>query len=165
MTARVTELLGTIDERRFRELRRDYVDVAWFDARKSRQRVVSEGRIELELCLPAGAFISDGAVLWAGQDSVLVARREPARACRISFSASADPLTALREAAILGHALGNQHVPIEFDGEELLAPVLTSDAVMTETIERLGLATVEVHFGEERLFAHEPATKFAAANG
>lgn len=161
MSARVEEVLGQINEPRFEGLRRDYVDMPWFDARKPRQRVRSQSGTELELCLAGGTFISDGAVLWADKDSAVVARREPAQACRITFLPTADSELAIREATVLGHALGNQHIPIEFDGADLLAPILTSESVLGDTIAKLGLTTVEAHFGEERLFAQAPATKTA----
>jgi urease accessory protein len=163
VTLRVSELLGTSGDSAFSSLRHDYVDFPWFDARKSRQRVRSQAGTELELCLEGGTFISDGAVLWADGTTALVARRVPEQCCRITFSRSAEPQLAVRDATILGHALGNQHIPVEFDGNDLLVPVLTSESVLTDTIARLGLTTIEVHFGQERLFAQSPPTKAIAA--
>ncbi len=163
MTLRVSELLGDIGESRFDSLRRDYVDIPWFDARKPTQRVCSQPGTEIELALAGGTFISDGAVLWTDQLTALVARRALEQCCRITFSLAAETQLVIREATILGHALGNQHIPVEFDGEDLLFPILTSESILSDSIAKLGLTTINVHFGQERLFAQAPPTEAIGA--
>jgi urease accessory protein len=163
VTLRVSELLGDIGESPFDSLRCDYVDIPWFDARKPTQRVCSQSGTEIELALAGGTFISDGSVLWTDQLTALVARRALEQCCRITFSLAAETQLVIREATILGHALGNQHIPVEFDGEDLLFPILTSESILSDSIAKLGLTTINVHFGLERLFAQAPPAKAIGA--
>jgi urease accessory protein len=57
---------------------------------------------------------------------------------------------------VLGHAFGNQHVPVEFDGSEARIPVTTSERIARETVEGLALEGVSVTVEEVALGSDRP---------
>jgi urease accessory protein len=86
---------------------------------------------------------------------VVVARTlEPALVIRISEAL--DPDERVRHAALLGHAFGNQHVPVDVDGAELRVPLTTSEAVARFTVEALGLDGLTVSVEDVALARRSP---------
>jgi urease accessory protein len=61
---------------------------------------------------------------------------------------------AVRAAALVGHAFGNQHVPVDVQGTVLRMPVTTSEEIARATVAALGLDGVAVSFADA---AHRPA--------
>ena len=161
----IEQLDGYIADEQFDSLRCDYIDVPWFDAGKRRQLLRSELGEELEINLKVGSFLRAGAVLAADRQRAIVVRRALARAVRVSFAADADDCLLLREVAVLAHSFGNQHTPIQFYGGDLVAPILTSDAVVAESINNLNLTAVELAFLDFRLFEHAPPGNRIASEG
>ena len=70
----------------------------------------------------------------------MVVARTPEPALVIRISGSLDPDERVRQAALLGHAFGNQHVPVDVEGADLRVPLTTSEAIARLTVEALGLS-------------------------
>ncbi len=60
----------------------------------------------------------------------------------VRFEPALSPSARLRAAAIVGHAFGNQHVPIEVAEDEIRVPLTTSAEVALTTVAALGLPGV-----------------------
>jgi urease accessory protein len=154
----VSELLGDAAEPRFAGRRRDPIPVTHADAAKRRLRVVSEGGVDVAIDLPRGSYLSDGAVLHDDGARILVVERAPEEALVVRFlgSLSREELT---EAAVrIGHAFGNQHVPVDVAGGAILVPVTTSAELAEETVHGLGLRGVEVGVARVKLGRRGPLT-------
>lgn len=127
----VTEILGSAGEPYFAGRREDRLLVAWNDASKSRLRALTESGRDVAVILPRGAYLRSGAVLTDDGQTITIVARSPERALVVDLD---DPGLAAR----IGHAFGNQHVPIDIVGDELRVPITTSEALATETVRRLG---------------------------
>lgn len=156
MTRSAETVLGSADDPAFAGAERDYVEVEWFDATKPRLRLTSESGLEIRTDLLRGSFLADGAVLRHDGGKIVVVRRKASPACRITFDAGAPAGEAFGEAALIGHAAGNQHLPIDASGGEIRIPVLTSESLVSQTLEALGLEAASYSFAELALFADHP---------
>ena len=141
---RLETILGQRDDARFAGRAVDELRVTWAEAGRRRLRRVTASGRDVAVDLPRGAFLADGAVLDDdGTRIVAVARtREPALVIRISEELPADER--VHCAAVLGHAFGNQHVPVDVEGGDLRVPLTTSEAVARSTVEALALSGVTV---------------------
>ena len=160
----VREVIGRRDEPRFARRRVERLPVAWDEASKRRLRRVTDAGTDVGVDLPRGAFLADGAVLADDGERVIVAerRREPALVVR--FEPSAPPKRLLTQALRLGHAFGNQHVPIEVDEGELRVPLTTSEEVARATVDALDLGTARIEV-EEVALAREAPLAVGAPHG
>jgi urease accessory protein len=140
----VREIIGRRDEPRFSARRVERLPVAWHEASKGRLRRSTDAGTDVALDLPRGAFLADGAVLDDDGRRVIVAERRPEPALVVRFEPGAAPERVAEQAFRLGHALGNQHVPAEVDGEAVRVPLTTSEEVARATVEALGLDAVRV---------------------
>jgi urease accessory protein len=140
----VREILGRAGEPRFRGRRVERVPVDWGEASKRRLRRRSDGGTDVAIDVPRGAYLADGAVLADDGTRVVVVerRREPALVVRLDPGWPSGELA--RAAVLIGHAFGNQHVPLEVEGHEIRIPLTTSEAVARGTVEGLGLAGLEI---------------------
>jgi urease accessory protein len=127
----VTELLGSADEPRFAARRTDRLFVAWNDASKRRLRAMTEDGVDVAIDLPRGSYLRSRAVLSDDGRTIVVVARTPERVLVVRLT---DP----EQGALIGHAFGNQHVPIEVRGDELHVPITTSEKLALETVRRLG---------------------------
>ena len=59
-------IIGDVAEPRFDGRPRHYVDVGWGDAAKHRQLATTDTGIEVQIMLPRGGFLREGAVLAGG---------------------------------------------------------------------------------------------------
>jgi urease accessory protein len=75
---------------------------------------------------------------------------------RLSSELSREAL--IEAAARIGHAFGNQHVPIDVLGGEIRLPISTSREIAGETVRALGLRGAEVRFELVRLATDRPLT-------
>ncbi|MEZ5100232.1 MAG: urease accessory protein UreE [Thermoleophilia bacterium] len=151
----VTSILGDLADAHFAGRVVDRVSVASADAAKRRLRLASAGGVDLAVDLPRGSYLRDGAVLHDDGARVVAVERRAEEAVVVRLAPDLAPGELLRQAVALGHAFGNQHVPVEVEGDELRVPVTTSAAIVGETLERLHLhgATWEVRavpLGRER---------------
>lgn len=160
---RLGEILGQRDDPRFAGRAVDELPVTWAEAGRRRLRRMTSAGIDAAVELPRGAFLADGAVLHDdGVRVIAVARtREPALVIRISREL--EPDERVQRAALLGHAFGNQHVPVDLEGADLRVPLTTSEAVARFTVDALGLSGLTVTVEEVALARRTPL--HASAHG
>lgn len=149
----VREIIGRLEEDRFAERSVERVLVDRADAGKARLRIRTDAGTDVGIVLARGAFLADGAVLADDGERIIVVKRAPEEVAVVRLHARAGP-DLLADAVRLGHAFGNQHVPVEVSGDEVVIPVTTSRDVVAETVEGLGLARAALRF-ESRPFARE----------
>jgi urease accessory protein UreF/urease accessory protein UreE len=140
----VRSIIGRREEARFAHRRVERLPVAWDEASKRRLRRVTDAGTDIAVDLPRGTFLPDGAVLADDGRRVIVAERRPEPTLVIRFDPHAPRQRVAAQALRLGHAFGNQHVPVEVDGAEARVPLTTSERVARATVDALGLDTVEV---------------------
>jgi urease accessory protein len=148
-------ILGNRREPRFAGRAVEWIEVAWDEAGKRRLRRHTDAGTDVAIDVPRGSWLADGAVLHADEARVVAVRRRRERALVVRFDLSAPPERLVADALALGHAFGNQHVPIDVAGAEARVPLTTSEAGARATVEALGLtaATVDVApvaLGDER---------------
>jgi urease accessory protein len=138
------EILGDEHDPGFAGRRVECVAVAWDVASKRRLRRDTDAGTDVAIDLPRGSYLADGAVLHDDGERIVVVRRRPEPALVVCFDPSAPPEQLVDQALRLGHAFGNQHVPVDIHGAEAHVPLTTSEAVARATVEALGLSAVRV---------------------
>jgi urease accessory protein len=162
----VREILGSAGEPRFSGRRVEPLVIDWAEASKGRLRRSAEGGTDVAIDLPRGSYLADGAVLVDDGERIVVVRRRREAALVVRLDPGAGHEALVRAAVLLGHALGNQHVPVEIDGLELRVPLTTSEEVALATVDRLGLPVARIEIAEVALGAHGPlAAGHAHAGG
>jgi urease accessory protein len=152
----VREVLGSADDPRFRGRRVERLAIDWSEASKGRLRRTTEADTDVAIDLPRGTYLADGAVLADDGERIVVVERRRERALVVRLDPSLAQEELVRAAVLLGHALGNQHTPVEIDGLALRVPLTTSEAVARATVARLGLHGAEVEVAEVALGAARP---------
>ncbi|HEY1517599.1 MAG TPA: urease accessory protein UreE [Solirubrobacteraceae bacterium] len=152
----VERILGDRDEPRFRGRRVECLGVDSADAAKRILRRTTEAGTDVAIALPRGSYLADGAVLADDGERIVVVARRPEPALLVSFSPELDRPGLLAAAVRIGHAFGNQHVPVEIDGDEIRVPITTSAQIALETIERLGLPGVLTELADVPLARRSP---------
>jgi len=147
----VREILGARSAPEYAGRRVDPLLLDSTDATKRRLRATTAGGVDVALDLERGAYLFDGAVLDDDGERLVAVERATEEAMIVRFAAGLEPEALLEQALRLGHALGNQHVPIDVAEGELRVPVTTSREVLAGSVGRLGLAGVEVDFADVRL--------------
>jgi urease accessory protein len=153
---RLTEILGDAGDPRFAGRRVERLAVSSGDAAKRRLRAVSEAGTDVAVDLPRGSYLYHGAVLADDGERVIAVERAPEEAIVVRLDAALAPAELIACAAGLGHAFGNQHVPVEIEGGEIRAPVTTSREVAEQTVRSLGLQGIEIEFRLVRLGSSKP---------
>lgn len=146
-----TEILGDAREARFAGRRAERLLVSSADAPKRRLRGRTDAGTDVAVDLPRGSYLRDGAVLADDGERVVVVERSPEEALVVRLDPSLPPALLVECAARLGHAFGNQHVPVEIEDGEIRVPVTTSREIAEETVRALGLPGVELEFRSVRL--------------
>jgi urease accessory protein len=168
VTVHVTSSLGRVDESRFHGRRVVEVPIAWDEASRRRLRRQAADGTDLAIDLIGGDYLADGAVLDDDGDRVLVVTRRSESALVVRFDLSLPPEQLVEQALMLGHAFGNQHVPVDIEAGEVRIPLTTSEAVARATVQALNLdgatvAVADVALGRLRplsvghAHSHEPA--------
>jgi urease accessory protein len=152
----VREIIGRRDEPRFAGRRVERLLVAWDEASKRRVRRATDAGTDVAVDLPRGAFLADGAVLADDGRRVIVAERRLEPALVLLFEPEAPPERLVEQALRVGHALGNQHVPVEVDGGVVRVPLTTSEEVARATVDTLGLDAVRVEVAPAALGREAP---------
>jgi urease accessory protein UreF/urease accessory protein UreE len=152
----VRSILGRREEPRFARRRVERLPVAWHEASKRRLRRVTDGGSDVAVDLPRGTFLPDGAVLADDGRRVIVAERRREPALVIRFDPDAPPQLLAEQALRLGHAFGNQHVPVEVEGAEVRVPLTTSERVARATVAALALDSVRVEVAPVALGCDAP---------
>jgi len=158
-----TSILGRADEDRFASRRVERLMMTSADASKKRLRGETDAGSDVAIDLPRGTYIEDGAVLVDDGDRIIVAVRVPEEGAVIRLASSLERRELVRQAALIGHAFGNQHVPIEVVDGEVRIPIMTSREIVAATLNRLELdgATVSfvaVAFGRSRPLAAQQSS-------
>ncbi|MEA2330136.1 MAG: urease accessory protein [Thermoleophilaceae bacterium] len=148
MTLRVTELLGHAEEPRFAGRRVAGVPVAWDEASRQRLRRQADDGTDVAIDLEHGAYLADGAVLHDDGERIVKVSRPRERALVVRFDAGLPADRLVAQALLLGHAFGNQHVPIDIEEGEARIPLTTSEAIARATVEALDLSGVTVEVAE-----------------
>ena len=154
---RVTSILGEEEEQRFKGRMIEHLPVSSADAGKRRLRAHTDAGTDVAVNLPRGdAYLRHGAVLADDGTRIVVVERTAEEAMVVRFAEGLDRSQLAAEAVALGHAFGNQHVPLEIVDCEVRARLTTSREVALETVRALGLRGVEVSFEAVRLGCDKP---------
>jgi urease accessory protein len=156
VTVHATAILGTGSDPAFAGRRVELVQVGAADAAKRRQRLVTDAGTDVAIDLPRGTFLFDGAVLADDGDRVVVVARRAEEALVVTIGLNRDPAELVEVAARVGHAFGNQHVPVDVEGNELRVPITTSRELAEETVRGLGLSGVVVRCEPVKLARQRP---------
>jgi urease accessory protein len=153
---RAREILGDEGEPRFVGRTVERVAVSSSDAPKRRLRTTTDQGTDVAVDLERGAYLRHGAVLADDGERIIVVERQEEEAVIVTFPSGLAREELLTAAVRLGHAYGNQHVPLEVVGREIRAPVTTSRELAADTVQALGIAGVNVSFGYVRLGCQRP---------
>lgn len=156
MTVRVTTLLGSVTEGRFQDRRRVGVPVAWDEASRRRLRRVAADGTDVAIELEQPAYLADGTVLADDGERVLIVERKPEPALVVRFDMKLAPATLVANALALGHAFGNQHVPIDISETDVRVPLTTSARVARQTVSSLNLNGVAVSVEDVAMGSQRP---------
>jgi urease accessory protein len=141
---RAHQLLGSVHDRPFRDRQVVAVPVAWDEASRRRLRRAAADGTDVAIELDDGGYLADGVVLDDDGQRVLVVARSLEQALVVRLDLTLAPTELTAQAVALGHAFGNQHVPIDVEGAEVRIPLTTSEAVARSTVEGLGLRGAQV---------------------
>ena len=155
---RSTAVLGLDHEQRFSGKRVERVAITSADATKRRLRCRTDAGSDVLIDVPRGSYLEDGGVLVDDGERIVVVVREPEDALVIRLSATLDHAELVRQAALIGHAFGNQHVPVDVVEGDVLVPITTSRSIAASTLERLELQGVEYSFDLVPLARRRPLT-------
>jgi urease accessory protein len=143
----------------------DFIDIPWAEAGKRLLRRRTKGGLDFAISLEHSQYLFHGAILFNNDERTVVVCRPEEPALVIDFSQSLSVEDSIRQAALIGHAFGNQHVPIEVDGCSILVPVLTSEDVVVRTVRDLNLGELSLRIDAVRLGASRPLRMTGHAHG
>ena len=152
----VRELLGDAADERFSGRRVERLPVTSGDAAARRLRGRTDGGTDVAVDLERGAYLRHGAVLLDDGETIVVVDRVPEEALVVRLDGTLPAAELVRQAALLGHAFGNQHVSLEVHDGAIVAPVTTSRDVVTRTLEGLALRGGAFEFRQLRLACEHP---------
>jgi urease accessory protein len=155
----VSEILGSLCQPRFAGRRVERLPVDWAAARKRRLRALTDAGTDIALDLPHGTYLADGAVLHDDGERVVAVGRTEEPALVVRFDPGLPAAELAGQAARLGHAFGNQHVPLDVEDGAIRVPVTTSEQVARDTVSALGLLGISVNVELVALGAHTPVAK------
>jgi urease accessory protein len=149
-------IIGAFDAARHSTNTLDFIDVPWAEASKRRLRRRTKGGLDFAVSMEQSQYLFHGAVLFSNEDHTIVVSRPEERALVVDLGQTSPIPNIVRQAALIGHAFGNQHIPIEIDGCRILVPMLSSEGLMAKTIVELGLGELILRFDHVRLGAIRP---------
>jgi urease accessory protein len=155
-------ILGREEEQRFAGRRREVLLVDSADAAKRRMRATTDCGTDVAIDLERGSYLAHWAVLVDDGERVVVVERTPEQALVVRPSLALAPAELVRQAARIGHAFGNQHVPLEVAEGEIRIPITTSPEIAAGTVRALGLEGVEISVSLARLGKEHPIGSQAA---
>lgn len=160
----VRRIVGHVDDVAGSGRTPERVAVSWAQATKRRLRTVTDQGTDVAIDLDPGDYLADGALLHDDGARLICVARTPERALVVRFASGTPADRMVERAARIGHAFGNQHVPIDVTAGEIHVPLTTSERVARATVEGLGLDDVEVAVREVRLAASAPMTSAGHAH-
>lgn len=140
----VGRILGSAGEPRFAGRRLERLPIAYDEASKRRLRRSTDAGTDVAISVQRGTYLAEGSVLDDDGERIVVVERRPAPALVVRFAGDLQADALVRQAVMLGHAFGNQHVPLEVAGREVRIPLTTSEQVARATVAALGLERIEV---------------------
>jgi len=149
-------IIGSLSQEYANSATLDFIEVPWSDAGKRRLRRRTKGGLDFALSLERSQHLFHGAVLFANEDLVIAVSRPKELALVIELGQMSSVSDTVRQATLIGHAFGNQHVPIEVDGSSILVPILSSEDLMVKTVRDLKLGELALRFDHVRLGASHP---------
>jgi urease accessory protein len=159
---RLAAILGHRDDERFAGRSVDELPVSWAEAGRHRLRRSTAAGLDVAVDLPRGSFLADGAVLDDDAGTIVVVVRAAEPALVIELAAVHDPI---RAAALIGHAFGNQHVPVDVEGTTIRVPLTTSEQVARATLDALQLGHLRVSVEPVALGRRAPLHASGHAHG
>lgn len=165
MSARSQRILGSVDDPSYAGRRRDVVWIGWADATRRRLRRTSRDGLDVAVDLPRGSFLADGAVLVDDGTTIVVVARTPTPTLVVTIDETLPVTERVRAAALVAHAFGNQHVPIEVDGTTLKVPLTTSAEIARATVAGLGLRGLDAAVADVPVARQAPLGGSHASHG
>src|SRR5262249_23058852 len=111
VTLIVTGIVGDAEDRRYEGRRVESLVISAADASRPRLRLSTNAGTDVALQLERGTFLRDGAVVHDDGDLIVVVERARERVMVVELDPSLARGDAVRHAALVAHAFGNQHVP------------------------------------------------------
>ena len=139
----VHELLGRAEEAAFAGRRRDVVSIDWADATRRRLRRTSRDGLDIAISLPRGMYLADGVVLADDGVTIIVVERAVTPSLVVTLDTTMPVSELIRVATLIGHAFGNQHVPVDIADGSIRVPLTTSEDVALATVESLSLHGID----------------------
>lgn len=151
-----SEILGDASAARYAGRRVEALRITTADAEKPRLRLSTDAGTDVAIRLERGSYLWEGAVLHDDGERIIVVERAPEHAMLIRLDPALDHDEAIRLALRLGHAFGNQHLPVEMEDGEVRVPVTTSEEVLLATVASLGLGGAHIAFAPTKLGRAQP---------
>jgi urease accessory protein len=151
-----TEIIGDAGDTRYAGRRIELLVVTAADATRPRLRLSTTAGTDVAIQLERGSFLRHGAVVHDDGERIVVIERALERTMLIEVDPALERHEIIRQVALLAHAFGNQHVPIEVEDHRILVPITTSEGVARATVERLSLSGVRLRFEDTQLGRFEP---------
>jgi urease accessory protein len=156
MMVRAHRILGSVADPAFAGRRVVTVSVAWDEATRRRLRRTAADGTDVTIALTEDDYLADGAVLDDDGERVVAVTRSPEPAVVVRLNLGLPPRRLVEQALMLGHAFGNQHVPMESEGDQVRIPLTTSESVARATVDALGLRGATVSIEEVALARFSP---------
>jgi urease accessory protein len=150
------EPLGVVGEKRYATRRIERLPVRWSEAPRSRLRRNTDAGTDVAIDVPRETYLAEGLVLADDGQRIVVVERLAEPALRITIDPDLSFADFVRHAALIAHAFGNQHAPLEVVDGEIRLPITTSERVACETVSRLDLPGATVSVENLRLGRHRP---------
>jgi len=144
----VSEILGDQTEPQFKGR---FIERLRLDSMEATKRILrrnTDAGTDVAISLPRGSYLADGAVLADDGVRIVVIERAPEPALVVSFALELDRARVIEAATRIGHAFGNQHVPVEIVGHEVCVPITTSAELARRTVDLLDLPGVYAELAE-----------------
>jgi urease accessory protein len=151
----ITEILGNVYQSHDWRKKLQQVDVYYacldqWTAQKSRFLVVTDDGTEFPVALRRHSPINDGDILYYAphENRAVVVKLSLCEVMVIDLSAllPQSPVTMLRTAIEVGHALGNQHWPAVVKGTRVFVPLAVDKQVMRSVMDTHRFEGVTIHF-------------------
>jgi urease accessory protein len=152
----VHEILGDFGLARFEGRRVERLHVASTDAAKPRLRLTTDAGTDVAIQLERGSYLYDGAVVDDDGERIIAVERAAENTLVIALDPALDRTGTIEQALRIGHAFGNQHVPVELEQTEIRVPVLTSEDILLGTLAGLELHGAQISFQLMKLGRFRP---------
>lgn len=152
-------IVGALDDVAHSAATLDFIDISWTEAGKRRLRQRTKRGLDFAVSMQHSQYLFHGAVLFNNEEHTVVVCRPEELALVVDLSQTNSVPDIIRQAALIGHAFGNQHVPVEVNACSIHVPMLSSEDLMTKTVRDLKLGELSLRFDYVRLGASRPLFK------